>query len=115
MTFQDAVTTFSQELKDRFGAIPGQTKELINTLKLREQAKKIGFEKLVIKQNKLVGKFTTSHPTYFESNSFTKVLNFVQHHKKGVQLKEKNKVLILTLENIRNIEEANEKLQQLMA
>jgi len=114
LTFKDAVSTFSQELKDRFGQIPGQTKELINTLKLREQAKKIGFEKLVIKQNRLVGKFTTSHPAYFESTSFTKVLNFVQKHKKGVQLKEKNKVLILTLENIGTIQEANEKLQQLM-
>ena len=40
LTFKDAVSTFSQELKDRFGQIPGQTKELINTLKLREQAKK---------------------------------------------------------------------------
>jgi transcription-repair coupling factor (superfamily II helicase) len=114
LTFQDAVSTFSQELKDRFGQIPSQTKELINTLKLREQAKKIGFEKLVIKQNKLVGKFTTSHPAYFESTNFTKVLNFVQKHKKGVQLKEKNKVLILTIENIGTIQKANEKLQQLM-
>jgi transcription-repair coupling factor (superfamily II helicase) len=115
LTFKDAVSTFSQELKDRFGQIPSQTKELINTLKLREQAKKIGFEKLIIKQNRLVGKFTTSHPAYFESTNFTKVLNFVQKHKKGVQLKEKNKVLILTLENIGTIQEANEKLQQLMS
>ena len=115
LTFKDAISTFSQELKDRFGPIPSQTKELINTLKLREQAKKIGFEKLVIKQNRLVGKFTTSHPAYFESTNFTKVLNFVQKHKKGVQLKEKNKVLILTLENIGTIQEANEKLQQLMS
>ena len=115
LTFKDAVSTFSQELKDRFGQIPSQTKELINTLKLREQAKKIGFEKLVIKQKRLVGKFTTSHSAYFESTNFTKVLNFVQKHKKGVQLKEKNKVLILTLENIGTIQEANEKLQQLMS
>ena len=114
LTFREAISTFSKELKDRFGEIPSQTKELINTLNLREKAKKIGFEKLVIKQNKLVGKFTTSHPTYFESTSFTKVLNFVQKHKKGVQLKEKNKVLILTLENIGTIQEANERLQQLM-
>ncbi len=114
LTFYEAISTFSKELKDRFGEIPSQTKELINTLNLREKAKNIGFEKLVIKQNKLVGKFTTSHPTYFESTSFTKVLDFVQKHKKGVQLKEKNKVLILTFENIGTIQEANEKLQQLM-
>ena len=114
LTFQEAISTFSQELKDRFGEIPNQTKELIYTLKLREQAKKIGFEKLVIKQNKLVGKFTTSCQTYFESTSFTKVLNFVQKHKKGVQLKEKNKLLILVLENIGTVQEANKRLHQLM-
>ena len=50
LTFQDAISTFTNELIDRFGTIPIQTTELIKTLSLREQAKKIGFEKLVIKQ-----------------------------------------------------------------
>ena len=52
MSFKEAQQSFMKELKDRFGEIPLETVELIETLKLREIAKKIGFEKLIIKQGK---------------------------------------------------------------
>ena len=74
MSFKEAQQSFMKELKDRFGEIPLETVELIKTLKLREIAKKIGFEKLIIKQGKMVGKFTTTHPSYFESDTFTQIL-----------------------------------------
>ena len=115
LTFEEASNSFTNELNDRFGTIPIQTTELIKTLKLREQAKKIGFEKLVIKQNKLVGKFTTAHPNYFESSTFSKVLSFVQSNKNGVHLKEKNNSLILTFENVNSIEIANKKLKEIIS
>ena len=115
LTFEEASNSFINELNDRFGTIPIQTTELIKTLSLREQAKKIGFEKLVIKQNKLVGKFTTAHPNYFESSTFSKVLSFVQSNKNGVHLKEKNNSLILTFENVNSIEIANKKLKEIIS
>jgi len=115
LTFEEASNSFTNELHDRFGTIPIQTSELIKTLSLREQAKKIGFEKLVIKQNKLVGKFTTAHPNYFESSTFSKVLSFVQSNKNGVHLKEKNNSLILTFENVNSIEIANKKLKEIIS
>ena len=65
---------------------------------------KIGFEKLIIKNNKMVGKFTSKQPKYFESPSFSGVLNFVQKHKKGVQLKEKKNQLSLVIDGVPNIE-----------
>ena len=115
LTFEEASNSFTNELNDRFGTIPIQTTELIKTLSLREQAKKIGFEKLVIKQNKLVGKFTTAHPNYFESSTFSKVLRFVQSNKNGVHLKEKNNSLILTFENVNSIKIANKKLKEIIS
>ena len=115
LTFEEASNSFINELNDRFGTIPIQTTELIKTLSLREQAKKIGFEKLVIKQNKLVGKFTTAHPNYFESSTFSKVLRFVQSNKNGVHLKEKNNSLILTFENVNSIKIANKKLKEIIS
>ena len=82
-------------MEDRFGEIPPETFELIETLKLRELAKKIGFEKLIIKQNRLVGKFTTTHSNYFESEAFTKVLKYIQMNKKGVFLKKRMRIYFL--------------------
>ena len=99
--------SFIKELKDRFGEIPLETVELIETLKLREIAKKIGFEKLIIKQGKMVGKFTTTHPSYFESDTFTQILSYIQKNKSGVSLKEKNQKLMMTFENIKSINDAN--------
>ena len=107
MSFKEAQQSFIKELKDRFGEIPLETVELIKTLKLREIAKKIGFEKLIIKQGKMVGKFTTAHPSYFESDTFTQILSYIKKNKSGVYLKEKNQKLMMTFENIKSINDAN--------
>ena len=107
LSYQEAITSFKEELKDRFGEIPQETTELIETLKLRELAKKIGFEKLIIKQNKLLGKFSTTHANYYESEAFTRVLRFIQLNKHEVALKEKKEVLLFTAKSINNIKQAN--------
>ena len=114
LTFKEAQDTFVEELKDRFGEIPLETVELIKTLKLRELGKKIGLEKLIIKRGKMVGKFTSSHPSYFESDTFTQVLSYVQKNKRGVSLKEKNQKLMVTFENIKSINDANVKVSEIL-
>lgn len=114
LSFKEAQETFVKELKDRFGELPNETVDLIKTLKLREIAKKIGFEKVIIKQGKMVGKFTTTHPRYFESDTFTKVLSYVQKNKRNVFLKEKNQKLMMTFENIKNISDANIKISEIL-
>ena len=72
-------------------------------------------EKVIIKQGKVVGKFTTTHPRYFESDNFTKVLSYVQKNKRNVSLKEKNQKLMMTFENIKNISDANIKVSEILA
>ena len=63
----------------------------------------------------MVGKFTTTYPSYFESETFTQVLNYVQKNKKGVSLKEKNQKLMMIFENIKTINEANFKLSKILS
>ena len=106
---------FRAELLDRFGEIPIETLALIRAIPLRELAKKIGFEKLIIKSNKLVGKFTSKDQSYFQSSIFSSVLSFVQNHKQGIQLKEKNNQLMLTISNVNSVEMAIEKLENVLA
>ncbi len=110
----DETKMFKDELNDRFGEIPNETEQLIQTIELRENAKKIGFEKLVIKNNKMVAKFTSSHQGYYESTSFTAVLKYVQKNKNGIQLKEKNKKLSLIIENIGGVESATNRLIKIL-
>jgi transcription-repair coupling factor (superfamily II helicase) len=111
---EEQITAFKKELKDRFGEIPNETISLIKTISLREKAKKIGFEKLIIKNNKMVCKFTNRDQKYYESGAFSAVLNYVQYNKKGVQLKEKNNQLSLIVDQITTIESANIRLEKIL-
>ena len=110
----DEINQFKMELKDRFGDIPEKTQELIKTIPLRNYAKKIGFEKLIIKNNKLVGKFISNNESYFNSAQFSSVLSYVQKHKNNLQLKEKNNQLLLTFDGVSSIEGAVEILKSIV-
>ena len=111
----DEINQFKMELKDRFGDIPKETQELIKTIPLRNYAKKIGFEKLIIKNNKLVGKFISNNESYFNSAQFSGVLSYVQKHKNNLQLKEKNNQLLLTFGGVSSIEGAVEILKSIVS
>ena len=110
----DEINQFKMELKDRFGDIPEETQELIKTIPLRNYAKKIGFEKVIIKNNKLVGKFISNNESYFNSAQFSGVLSYVQKHKNNLQLKEKNNQLLLTFDGVNSIESAVEILKSIV-
>ena len=50
---EQALGKFRARLIDRFGPVPEQSESLIQTIRLRWLAKKIGFEKLVLRNNRL--------------------------------------------------------------
>ena len=110
----DEINQFKMELKDRFGDIPKETQELIKTIPLRNYAKQIGFEKVIIKNNKLVGKFISNNESYFNSAQFSGVLSYVKKHKNNLQLKEKNNQLLLTFGGVSSIEGAVEILKSIV-
>jgi transcription-repair coupling factor (superfamily II helicase) len=98
---------YELNLRDRFGEVPKQVRELINTIRLRWMAKDIGFEKVVLKSSKLIGYFVLNQNSpYYQSESFTKVLKYVQQHSKLCKMKENRDKLSLTFENIKSVDEA---------
>ncbi len=106
------LTTFAKQMMDRFGPLPEETELLIDSVKLKWKAKDIGFEKLVLKSNKLIGYFVSDQQSsYYESSHFHKVLDFVQRYPKRAQLKEKNSKLSLVFEQVKDIHMANNLLE----
>jgi transcription-repair coupling factor (superfamily II helicase) len=105
---------FTQQLKDRFGPIPPQVHDLLNTIRMQWLGKAIGFEKLSLKKNVLRGYFITNQQSpYFESEAFTRILQFVQSNPRRYNLKEVKDTLRLGIEGVRTIEEATEILTEL--
>ena len=104
---EEQLLKFETSLRDRFGPVPGQAIELIHTIRLRWLAMEIGFEKLLLKNNRMVGYFIQNQSSaYYQSETFTKVLKFVQQNSKLCKMKETNGKLTLSFENIRSIDDA---------
>ncbi len=113
---EEELLAYEQNMIDRFGAIPKPTIELFNTIRLRWIAKGIGFEKLVIKNEKMIGYFISKKDSpYYQSEAFTRVLNFVQTNPKNAKLMEKNEKLVLMFGGVNTVGKALEELNKLVA
>lgn len=105
---------FVQKLTDRFGPVPKQVRELLNTLRLQWLGKAIGFEKISYKKETLRGYFITDQQSnYFDGPEFGKVLHYVQANSRRCNLKEVKKTLRLAVEDVRNVAQAIEVLEQI--
>jgi len=105
---------FEKKLGDRFGALPEPAISLLNTLRLRWIAKKIGLAKLLLKNNRLIGVFISNPDSeYYNSEAFTKVLDFMKTNPKGCQLKSVNEKNRIVFENIPDVRKAINALKQI--
>ncbi|MEO0060348.1 MAG: transcription-repair coupling factor [Bacteroidota bacterium] len=100
--------TFENKLVDRFGALPKQAIALLNSIKIKWIASKLGIEKLIMKQGKMVCYFVSDQQSsYYSSAQFTKILQFVQKNSSICKMKEKQTPnglrLLLTFENAKSI------------
>ncbi len=111
---EEELLEFENNMKDRFGDVPKPTKELFNTIRLRWLAREIGFTKLVIKNNKLVGYFLPDEASkYFQTDSFTRILGFVQMRQKEGKLVERNGKLTLVMSPVKSVRHALDKLEEI--
>ncbi|MXV14149.1 transcription-repair coupling factor [Pedobacter sp. HMF7056] len=98
---------FSRGLNDRFGPVPYQVKELMNTLRLQWLGKDLGFEKISFKKKVLRGYFITNKESaYFESGQFGRILRFVSGNPRRCNLKEVKDTLRLGIDDVSTISEA---------
>ena len=112
---EEALQKFVDNIKDRFGPVPSPVLDLIETVRLRWLAKKLGFEKVMLKNESMKCYFMPSdNEAYFQSEAFGKVLAFVQNHPRKCQMKEYKTRLILKIEEITTVEAAIHLLQQMM-
>lgn len=111
---EEQLQSFKKELLDRFGPLPIEVNELFNTLRLQWYGKKIGFEKVSYKKNVLRGYFVSDkQSSYFESDRFGMVLDFVQRNPSICNLKEVKGTLRIGFDRIFDIKQAIDILKEL--
>lgn len=111
---EQELSGFEKKLNDRFGKMPRQTAELISAVKMRRLASKIGFEKIFIRQGKMIGYFTADQQSsYFQSESFNRVLNYLKSNPSRCWMKESSHKLTLTFGQINTINDATDALKEI--
>ncbi|WP_417856074.1 transcription-repair coupling factor [Xanthomarina gelatinilytica] len=108
---EEELQKFETEIIDRFGELPTQVVDLFNSVRVKWLATKMGLEKVVMKQGKLIGYFITDQKSgFYQSNGFTKILQYIQSHPGACKMKEKQTRnglrLLLTFENIKTVKQA---------
>ncbi|MGB6268115.1 MAG: transcription-repair coupling factor [Olleya sp.] len=105
------LTEFETQLLDRFGELPIQVIDLINSVRIKWIATKLGIEKVIMKKDKLIGYFINDqHSSFYQSPNFTKLLKYAQTHPQSCRIKEKQTRnglrLLLTFEHIKTVKQA---------
>ena len=94
-------------LADRFGTVPEELCRLFDIVRIRQLGKKIGFEKIIIKNGVMIS-FFISNPLsqYYKSDRFSKVLESVSMNPSVFELKQNDNRLRVFSRNIDSISKA---------
>lgn len=104
-----------EKIKDRFGALPPETIELIDAIRLKWLANQLYIEKITLFKNTLT--------LYFSSKDFLKdkilqklpnILDFMQNHPKCTNMKQDTHRLIISIEPTHNFEMARKYLEEIL-
>ncbi|NUY80252.1 transcription-repair coupling factor [Flavobacterium sp. MAH-1] len=117
---EEALFLYEKRLVDRFGPLPKQASALLNSLRIKWIAAKIGIEKLVMKQGKMVGYFISDHDSdFFQSKQFDNVIGFIQKNPNLARIKEKQTTsglkLLLTFEDVKSVSKALDLMQKVVS
>ena len=115
---EEELQKFEGELIDRFGELPDPAEDLLNSVRIKWIAAKIGLEKVVMKQGKMIGYFIADQQSsFYQSKAFSRVLQYVQTHPQSCTMKEKKTraglKLLLTFEKVTSVDRALKVLQPL--
>ena len=101
------LAAYRQRLIDRFGVVPHEGEELMHVVSLRRLGKRLGCEKIILKQGTMQMQFVNNvQSPFYRSAMFSKVLNYATTHIQQCALKEKNNKRFLRIARVASVEKA---------
>lgn len=107
---------FIAKLEDRFGKIPHEGEELIGVVHLRYTAKRLGIERLILKQGTMnIVLVSKEDSPFYQSTAFDKLLAFVKEYPKDCRLREINNRRSIAIQKVPTVKRANILLDEIAA
>ena len=106
------LNAFRSRLEDRFGKVPPETVELLRIPRLRRLARRLGIEKVAIKQEVMYLYFVgDNNVAYYQSPMFGRLLNYLQQNPRRVKIRERNGRRSFAISDVTTVETAVDILQ----
>jgi len=87
---EEELMNFEVEITDRFGEVPIQVVDLLDSVRIKWLAKKLGLEKIILKKKRMIGYYVADQQSpFYQTENFTNMLKYVQQNPKSCVMKEK--------------------------
>lgn len=110
----EELEAYRQRLIDRFGPVPRQGEELMLVVPLRRVGKRLGCEKIILRQGRMQMQFVSNtQSAFYQSAAFERVINYIGYHPRRCNLKEKNGKRSMVVSQVASVKEAVEILKDI--
>jgi transcription-repair coupling factor (superfamily II helicase) len=104
---EEELLAFRESLVDRFGQLPEPAENLFDAIRLQWQAKRLAMDRLYLKGGRLQCYFVPEEDSpFFQSETFTSLLNFLQANPARCKLRQKATMFSLVIEDVHSLNEA---------
>ena len=110
----DQLDAYRKRLEDRFGKMPKEGEQLLLVVPLRRIGKKLGCEKIILKQGRMQMQFVSNpESAYYKSQAFGRALNYISSHTRRCNLKEARGHRFMIVTGITSVSDALEVLKEI--
>jgi transcription-repair coupling factor (superfamily II helicase) len=112
---EEELVVFEKKLTDRFGKLPSPAEALLDIVRVKWLATKMGIEKILLKNDLLIAHFVTDpNSSFYRSPMFVSIMNYVNRQQKFMQMKQKGEKLTLTVSNVKTVKRAIQVLYEII-
>jgi transcription-repair coupling factor (superfamily II helicase) len=112
---EESLDLFGKKLTDRFGPLPPPAVALLDIVRIKWLAVKLGIEKILLKNNLLIANFVSDPQSgFYRTSLFVSIMNFVNRHQKRMSVRQKASRLSLTIINVTSVKSAIDILSEIL-
>lgn len=116
ITRREDLDAFADRLRDRFGPIPPVAQELLLIPMLRRDARRLGIEKVALKQGIMYIYFVDeTNKAYYQSPMFGRLLNYLQRYPQRVAIRQRDQRRSFAIKSVSTVAEASAILTEILS
>ena len=101
---EEGLQVFGEKMTDRFGPLPAPALALLDIVRIKWIAMKLGIEKILLKNNMLIAYFVSDpRSDYYRSPLFASIMDFVNKKQMRMKVRQKETKLSLTVSDVVSI------------